>query len=63
MTRLGRMLVKEGIEEGLEKGIHKTKLEAARNLIDVLDEHMIAERIGLPLGTARELKKEYLTRK
>lgn len=65
MTRLGRMLVKEGIEEGIEKGIvegtHKTKLEAARNLIDVLDEHMIAERIGLPLETVRELKKEYLT--
>lgn len=65
MTRLGRMLVKEGIEEGIEKGIvegtHKTKLEAARNLIDVLDEHMIAERIGLPLETVKELKKEYLT--
>lgn len=69
MTRLGRMLVKEGIEEGIEKGIekgivegtHKTKLEAARNLIDLLDEHMIAERIGLPLETVKELKKEYLT--
>lgn len=56
-------MVKEGIEEGLEKGIHKTKLEAARNLIDVLDEHMIAERIGLPLETVIELKKEYLTGK
>lgn len=66
MTRLGQMLLEEGMEEGMEKGMEKgikegereTKLNNARNLLDILDEKMIAERIGLPLETVRRLKKE-----
>ena len=46
MTRLGQMLVDKG------------KLDSARNLLDLLDEQTIAERIGLPLETVRQLKKE-----
>ncbi|MDY5619345.1 hypothetical protein [Faecalicatena sp.] len=39
------MLVKEGTEQA--------KLNDARNLIDILDENIIAERIGLPLETVQ----------
>ena len=54
MTRLGQLLLEEGIKTG-EQG---AKLNNARNLLDILDEKMIAERIGLPLETVRKLKKE-----
>lgn len=50
MTRLGKMLVEEGHKE--------EKMENARNLIDILDEKIIAERIGLPLEVVREMKRE-----
>lgn len=46
MTRLGQMLV------------NNNKLENARNLLDLLDEQTIAERIGLPLETVQQLKEE-----
>lgn len=54
MTRLGQLL----LEEGIRTGEQETKLNNARNLLDILDEKMIAERIGLPLETVRKLKKE-----
>ena len=54
MTRLGRMLVDRGIHTGIES----TKLDNARNLLDLLDEQTIADRIGLPLETIQQLKKE-----
>lgn len=47
---LGQMIMNKGREE--------TKLENARNLLDLLDEHVIAERIGLPLETVKRLKEE-----
>ena len=50
LTKLGQMLVDSGVE--------KAKLENARNLLDLLDEEVIAERIGLPLETVRKLKEE-----
>lgn len=54
MTRLGQMLVDKGMQEGREEN----KLANARNLIDLLDERVIAERIGLPLETVRKIKQE-----
>ena len=54
MTRLGQLL----LEEGIKTGEQETKLNNSRNLLDILDEKMIAERIGLPLETVKELKKE-----
>lgn len=50
MTRLGQMLVNEGMKE--------TQLKNARNLIGKLDEVTIAECIGLPLETVQQLKEE-----
>lgn len=58
MTRLGQLLLEEGMEKGIKTGEQETKLNNARNLLDILDEKMIAERIGLPLETVRKLKKE-----
>ena len=50
MTKLGEMLV--------NKGVNQTKLEDARNLLDVLNAQTIAERIGLPLETVQQLERE-----
>ena len=62
MTRLGQMLVdkgmQEGMREGMKEGREEEKLSNARNLIDLLDERVIAERIGLPLETVRKIKQE-----
>lgn len=55
MTRMGQKLVKEGS--------NRAKLEDAKNLVDLLDEHIIAERIGLPLETVHKLKEEYQSTK
>lgn len=67
MTRIGRMLVNEGIERGIQQGEkigkEKTKLENARNLIGLLDEHVIAERIGLSLEIVEKLKEEKALKK
>lgn len=56
MTKLGQKLINKGAEQGIELN----KLENARNLIDLLDERVIAERIGLPLETVQKLKAESL---
>lgn len=45
MTRLGQKLITEGINTGREE----TKFENAKNLINLLSEEVIAERIDLPL--------------
>lgn len=62
MTKLGQMLMEKGMEKGIEKGVEqgekKNKLENAKNLMDILEEHVIAERIGLPLETVQKLKEE-----
>ena len=46
------------VKEGIKEGERETKLNNARNLLDILDEKMIAERIGIPLETVKKLKKE-----
>lgn len=58
MTRLGRMLIEKGMTQGIEQGAEQNKLENARNLIGLLDEQIIAERIGLPIETVQQLKQE-----
>lgn len=44
---------REKYEEGKEEG----KLEAAKALLDLLDDEIIAERIGIPLDEVKELRK------
>ena len=62
MTKLGQMLVNQGIEEGirqgLEEGEQKARLEMAKNLIGLVVVAVIAKTAGLPLETIQQLKKE-----
>lgn len=50
MTELGKMLYKEA-----EK---KVKLESAKNLLGILNDELIAEKIGIPLEDVLKLKEE-----
>ncbi len=54
MTRMGQMLVNDGFKAGIEKA----KLDNAKSLIGLLDEQVIAERIGLSLETVQKLKTQ-----
>lgn len=60
MTRVGQMLYDDGFSQGISQGSTEQKLQNAKNLIDLLDENIIAERIGLPLKTVQQLKRDYL---
>ena len=55
MTRLGQMMYNDGLEAGMEQGIETAKLENAKNLIGILSDELIAEKIGLPIETVKEL--------
>lgn len=46
---------KEKFQEGIEQG----KKEAAKALLDLLDDKTIASRIGLPLQVVKDLRKEH----
>ena len=48
----------EGIEQGMEQGIIKNKLQNARNLLDLLPDEVIAEKIGLSLDEVKALRME-----
>lgn len=48
--------LKQGIEQGREKGIDQAKMENALNLLDLLDNHTIADRIGIPLELVQQLR-------
>ena len=50
MTELGKMLYEEA-----EK---KVKLESAKNLLGLLNDELIAEKIGIPLEDVLKLKEE-----
>ena len=50
MTRLGQMMYNDGIEA--------SKNESARNLLGLLSDEIIAEKIGLPLETVQNLHLE-----
>lgn len=55
MTELGKMLYEEAEQ--------KVKLESARNLLGILSDEMIAEKIGLPLEVVLKLKEKNPTNK
>lgn len=48
----------EGREVGFEAGCEETKLENARNLLDILSDDVIAEKIGLSLETVQSLRQK-----
>lgn len=48
----------EGVEQGIEKGIEQGKLEAAKALLDILDDETIANKMGLPLEKVKALRED-----
>lgn len=55
MSSLGQKIFNEGIEEGkVEK-----QREIAKNLLDVLNDQIIAKKCGLSLEEVKQLRKEY----
>ena len=50
----------EGLEQGLELGKQSEKLEIAKNLLDVLDNNIIALKTGLDTKTIQKLRDELL---
>ena len=48
----------EGIKEGMAEGIEQNKLENARNLLGLLSDEIIAEKIGLPLERVKALHEQ-----
>ena len=61
MTKLGQMWYNDGIEVGMAQGIETSKLEIAKNLIGILTDELIAEKIGLPLETVKKLHEDIAT--
>lgn len=47
--------IEQGIEQGVEQGIEANKLANAKNLLDVLSDDVIAEKIGLPIERVQAL--------
>lgn len=54
MTRIGEML----IDEGRKQGAQAEQLTIAENLLDILDIHTIAERVGLSVEIVQKIKEE-----
>lgn len=50
--------IQEGIQLGRQQGISSTKIENAKNLLDILDDETIAIKIGLDLETVKKLRQE-----
>ena len=50
--------IQEGIQLGIQQGISSTKIENAKNLLDILDDETIAIKIGLDLETVKRLRQE-----
>lgn len=57
--RIGlRRGIERGMERGMDKGAELARLDAARNLLDILDDQEIARRLSLPLAKVRQLREE-----
>ena len=48
----------DGLEEGMEKGERQKSIEIARNLLDVLDDELIAAKTGLSVEEVAALRAE-----
>ena len=55
MCKAIRDLMEDSREEGREEGREENKLEVARNLLGVISDELIAEKVGLPLEKVQEL--------
>jgi predicted transposase/invertase (TIGR01784 family) len=60
MCKIWEEVRNEGIEQGIEQGMTQSKMEAAKNLINmgILTYEQIAQAQGLPIETVKSLAKE-----
>ena len=54
--------MEKGMEVGMEKGIKNTRIEVARNLLDVLDNETIANKTGLMVDEIQKLRINKLSK-
>ncbi|MGL4762824.1 MAG: hypothetical protein ACRCWG_15485 [Sarcina sp.] len=47
----------KGILEGIEQGIERGKIDAAISFLDILDDEIIANKLGLDINVVRGLRK------
>ena len=50
--------VEKGIQQGIKQGIQKEKISIAKRLLDILDDDIIAKKVGLSLEEVRKLRKK-----
>ena len=50
--------IEQGIERGIERGIEQDKLDVAKNLLDVLSDEVIAEKVGLDVEVVKEIRRK-----
>ena len=48
--------IRDLMDDSREEGIELNKVENAKNLLDVLSDEVIAEKIGLPIERVRKLR-------
>lgn len=48
--------IQDLMEDSREEGREEALIETARNLLDILQDEVIAEKIGLPLEKVKELR-------
>ena len=49
--------LQKGMEQGLQQGIEQSKLDVARNLLDILSDEVIAQKVGIAVETVREIRR------
>ena len=49
--------LQKGMEQGLQRGMEQGKLEVARNLLDILSDEVIAQKVGIAVETVREIRR------
>jgi predicted transposase/invertase (TIGR01784 family) len=50
--------IEQGIEQGVEKGLEMARIEVARNLLDILDDTIIARKTGLSEEQVKQLRTD-----
>lgn len=50
--------IRIGEAKGIKIGVAREKISVARNLLDLLTDDVIAEKVGLELATVKELREE-----
>lgn len=58
MTRLGEMLVKEGEIKGKQEGMNEKETEIIKNLLGVLDDEVLMERLHISKERLEEVKAQ-----